>query len=342
MRAWQITDTFSIDGLKLNTYPDPQPGPGQVAVDVKAVSLNFRDLLVVKGLYTKKLPLPLTICSDAAGEVAAVGSGVTRVKVGDRVCGIFMPRWLAGGCTDSGSRSALGAFEQGVLAGRIVLSEEAVVATPAHLTDAEAATLPCAAVTAWNALVCQGGLKAGETVLVQGTGGVSIFALQLAKAAGARVVATTSSDAKAERLRAMGASIVVNYAQTPEWDDVMRKTAGTVDQVIEIGGTGTFNRSLKVVRMGGYVALIGNRADAGLGEAPNLTTALMKGVRVQGIFVGSREMFESMNRAIALHGIKPVVDRIFAFGEAPAALSYFESGAHFGKVVVSTADQAAG
>ena len=337
MRAWQITGTFSIDGLKLNTYPDVQPGPGQVEVEVKAVSLNFRDLLVLKGLYTKKLPLPLTICSDAAGVVAAVGDRVTRVKVGDRVCGIFMPRWLAGGCTDSGSRSALGAFEQGVLADRIVLSEEAVVATPPHLTDTEAATLPCAAVTAWNALVCQGGLRAGETVLVQGTGGVSIFALQLAKAAGARVVATTSTDAKAERLRAMGASIVVNYTQTPEWDDVMRKTAGPVDQVIEIGGTGTFNRSLKVVRMGGYVALIGNRADAGLGEAPNLTTALMKGVRVQGIFVGSREMFESMNRAIALHGIKPAVDRIFEFADAAAALSYFESGAHFGKVVISTA-----
>ncbi len=335
MRAWQITDTFSIDGLKLNSYPDPEPGPGQVAINVKAVSLNFRDLLVVKGLYTKKLPLPLTICSDAAGEVAAVGAGVTRVKPGDRVCGIFMPRWLAGQCTDAASRSALGAFEPGVLADRIVLSEEAVVATPAHLTDTEAATLPCAAVTAWHALVSQGGLKAGDTVLVQGTGGVSIFALQVAKAAGARLVATTSSDAKAERLRAMGAAIVVNYTQVPEWDDAVRKSAGLVDQVIEIGGAGTFNRSLKVVRMGGYVALIGTRAAIGSSEAPNLTTALMKGVRIQGIFVGSREMFETMNRAIALHGLKPVVDRVFALEDAPAALAYLESGAHFGKVVIS-------
>ncbi len=335
MRAWQITDTFSIDGLKLNTYPDPEPGPGQVAIRVKAASLNFRDLLVTKGLYTKKLPLPLTICSDAAGEVAAVGPGVTRVKPGDRVCGIFMPLWLAGGCTDAGARSAMGAFTPGVLATQIVLSEEAVVRTPAHLSDAEAATLPCAAVTAWNALM-QGGLKAGETVLVQGSGGVSIFALQLARAAGARVVATTSSEAKAERLRALGASVTVNYTTTPDWDDAVRKQAGNVDQVIEIGGAGTFNRSLKVVRMGGYVALIGNRADTALGDAPNLTTALMKGVRIQGIFVGSREMFEAMNRAISLHSMKPVVDRVFSVEELPVALRYFESGAHFGKVVVST------
>ena len=334
MRAWQITDTFSIDGLKLNTYPDPEPGPGQVAIRVKAVSLNFRDLLVVKGLYTRKLPLPLTICSDAAGVVESVGAGVTRVKPGERVCGIFMPRWLAGPCTDAAARSALGAFEQGMLADLVVMSEDSVVRTPAHLRDAEAAALPCAAVTAWNALIHQGALKAGETVLVQGTGGVSIFALQLAKAAGAQVVATTSSDAKAERLRAMGASVVVNYSQNPEWDDAVRKAAGSVDQVIEIGGAGTFNRSLKVVRMGGYVALIGNRATPS-GEAPNLTTALMKGLRIQGIFVGSREMFEAMNRAIALHAIQPVVDRTFAFEDAPTALSYFESGAHFGKVVVT-------
>jgi NADPH:quinone reductase-like Zn-dependent oxidoreductase len=336
MRAWQVTDTFSIDGLKQNEYPDPEPGPGQILLRVNAVSLNFRDLLVTKGLYTRKLPLPLTICSDAAGEVAAVGAGVSRVKVGDRVCGIFMPRWLAGMCTDSAARSALGAFEQGVLADRVVMSEEAVVRTPAHLSDTEAATLPCAAVTAWNALVHQGGLQAGETVLVQGTGGVSVIALQLAKAAGARVVATTSSEAKAERLRALGAAVVVNYTETPEWVDAVRKAAGPVDQVIEIGGAGTFNRSLKVVKMGGYVALIGNRA-APSTDAPNLTTALMKSVRVQGVFVGSREMFEAMNRAISLHGIQPVVDKVFSFDEARAALNYFESGAHFGKVVVAVA-----
>jgi NADPH:quinone reductase-like Zn-dependent oxidoreductase len=334
MRAWQITDTFSIDGLKLNTYPDPAPGPGQVVINVKVVSLNFRDLLVIKGLYTKKLPRPLTICSDAAGEIAAVGEGVTRVKPGDRVCGIFMPRWIAGQCTDVAARSARGAFEQGVLADQVVMGEEMVVRTPEHLTDSEAATLPCAAVTAWNALIHQGGLKAGETVLVQGTGGVSIIALQLAKAAGARVVATTSSDAKAERLQSLGASIVVNYTSAPEWDEALRKSAGYVDQVIEIGGAGTFNRSLKAVRMGGYIALIGNRAAAS-DDVPNLTTALMKSVRVQGVFVGSREMFEAMNRAIVLHSIRPVVDREFAFEEAQAALSYFESGAHVGKVVLS-------
>ncbi|MBM3795696.1 MAG: NAD(P)-dependent alcohol dehydrogenase [Acidobacteria bacterium] len=336
MRAWQITDTFSIDSLKLNTAAaEPQPGPGQVTVRVRAVSLNFRDLLVIKGLYTKKLPLPLTICSDAAGEIAAVGAGVTRVKPGDRVCGLFMPAWIAGGCSDGAARSAQGAFAPGVLAEQILLSEEAVTPTSAHLSDAEAATLPCAAVTAWNALM-QGGLKAGDTVLVQGTGGVSIFALQLARAAGARVIATTSSDEKAARLKELGAAHVINYKANPEWDEAMRKGGlGPVDQVIEIGGQGTFNRSLKAVRMGGYVALIGNRADAALGDAPNLTTALMKGVRIQGIFVGSREMFEAMNRAIALHAIRPVTDRVFAFEDAADALRYFETGAHFGKVVIA-------
>ena len=336
MRAWQLTDTFSIDGLRLNTLPDPAtPGPGQVTVKVKAVSLNFRDLLVVKGLYTRKLPLPLTICSDAAGEVTAVGASVTRVKTGDRVCGIFMPQWIAGPCTDAGSRSALGAFWQGVLAEQVVMSEEAVVKTPAHLSDVEAATLPCAAVTAWNALLT-GGLKAGDTVLVQGTGGVSIFALQLARAAGARVVATTSSDAKAARLTELGAAAVVNYKTAPEWDDAARKAVGgAVDQVIEIGGAGTFNRSLRAARMGGYIALIGNRADAAGADPVNLTTALMKGLRIQGIFVGSREMFEAMNRAIELHQIRPVVDRAFGFDEAREALRYFEGGAHFGKVVIA-------
>jgi NADPH:quinone reductase-like Zn-dependent oxidoreductase len=333
MRAWQLTGDLSIGGLKLNSYPGPEPGPGQVVLRVKAVSLNFRDLLVIKGLYTRKLPFPLTICSDAAGEIAAVGAGVTRVKPGDRVCGIFMPRWLAGPCTETAARSARGAFEPGVLADQVVMSEEAVVPTPAHLSDAEAATLPCTGVTAWNALVEQGSLRAGETVLVQGTGGVSISALQLAKAAGARVVATTSSEAKADRLRSLGAAEVVNYLDTPDWDDAVKKKSGPVDQIIEIGGAGTFNRSLKLVKMGGYIALIGNRAAASE-ETPNLTTALMKGVRVQGIFVGSRQMFEDLNRTIALHSIRPVVDRRFAFDDTQAALSYFETGSHFGKVVI--------
>lgn len=336
MRAWQISGNFSIDGLACHGYAEPAPGPGQVAIRVRAVSLNFRDLLVIRGLYSKKVPNPLTVCSDCAGEVAAVGEGVTRVKPGDRVCGIFMPAWIDGDVDESKARSALGAFAQGVLSSTAIFAESAVVPIPAHLSDAEAATLPCAGVTAWNALVSHGGLRMGETVLVQGTGGVSIFALQFAKALGARVIATSSSDAKIERLRELGADDTINYVATPDWEESARKLTGGrgVDHVIEIGGAATFNKSVRAVKMGGRISVIGNRAD-GAGEAPNLTTVLMKGVCVQGIFVGSREMFEDMNRTIASSGLQPVVDRVFPFDAAADAFRYFETGSHFGKVVIT-------
>lgn len=336
MRAWQISGNFSIDGLACHGYAEPAPGPGQVAIRVRAVSLNFRDLLVIRGLYSKKVPNPLTVCSDCAGEVAAVGEGVTRVRPGDRVCGIFMPAWIDGDVDESKARSALGAFAQGVLSTTAIFAESAVVPTPAHLSDAEAATLPCAGVTAWNALVSHGGLRMGEIVLVQGTGGVSIFALQFAKALGARVIATSSSDVKIARLRELGADDTINYVATPDWEESARKLTGGrgVDHVIEIGGAATFNKSVRAVKMGGRISVIGNRAD-GAGEAPNLTTVLMKGVCVQGIFVGSREMFEDMNRTIASSGLQPVVDRVFPFDAAADAFRYFETGSHFGKVVIT-------
>lgn len=334
MRAWQITGSYSIDGLTLSTLPESVPGPGQITVAIKAVSLNFRDLLVAKGLYSRKLPLPLTICSDGAGEVAAVGEGVTRFKPGDRVAGIFMQSWIAGEPTEAKARSAMGAFFPGMLAERVTLHEDGAVAIPKHLSYVEAATLPCAAVTAWNALVRMGGIKAGDSVLVLGSGGVSIFALQIARAAGARVIATTSSDAKAARLRELGASETLNYNATPDWEEAVRKmTGGGVDHVVEIGGAATMNKSIRAARMGGFIALIGNRAE---GQAEvNLTAALMKAVRIQGVFVGSREMFEEMNRALALHEIRPVVDRVFEFERAQEALRHLESGAHFGKVAIS-------
>ena len=334
MRAWQITRNFSIEDLALNTLAEPSPGPGQIVVAVKAVSLNFRDLLITRGLYSKKVPLPLTICSDAAGVVALVGAGVTRVKPGDRVAGLFMPAWIGGEVNEAKARSALGAFAQGVLAEGVVFSEEAVVKVPDHLNWEEAATLPCAALTAWNALVVEGNIKAGDTVLVQGTGGVSIAALQIARICGANVIATTSRDEKAKRLKELGAEHVINYNSTQDWDEQARKLTGGVgvDHVVEIGGAATMNKSIRAVRIGGRISLIGNRA-AGHSDV-NLTGALMKAVRIQGIFVGSREMFEAMNRALALHHVSPVVDRVFEMDEARAALGYLDSGAHFGKVVI--------
>jgi len=331
MRAWSI-DAFGFENLHLIDRPDPQPGHGQVVVAVQAVSLNFRDLLIVKGLYNPKMPLPRIPASDAAGEVIAVGPGVTRAAVGDRVCGTFMQRWISGPLTDAAARSALAGDIDGVLAERVVLSEEGVVKFPAYLTFEEAATLPCAALTAWNALA-EGGLRAGETVLVQGTGGVSIFALQIAKSFGARVLVTSGHDDKLERAIGMGASAGVNYRTTPDWDKWAKAQTGGVgvDHVVEVGGAGTLERSLKAVRTGGHIALIG--VLAGIGTV-NPISILMRAIRVRGIYVGSRGMFEEMNRAFELHRVKPVIDYTYPFEDFPRALQYLESAGHFGKVVV--------
>jgi NADPH:quinone reductase-like Zn-dependent oxidoreductase len=330
MKAVEL-GAFGIDSLNVVERPEPKPGHGQVLLKMRAWSLNYRDLLVVKGLYNPKLKLPFVPLSDGVGEVAAIGDGVTRVKVGDRVAGCFLQGWLAGELTDAAFKTGLGGGPQGMLAEQVALSEEGVIHVPPHLSDEEAATLPCAALTAWHALVVEGGVKAGDTVLVQGTGGVSIFALQFAKLLGARVIATSSSNDKLARVRQLGASDGINYKETPEWEDRVRELTGGagVDHVVEVGGAGTFNKSLKAVRIAGRIYLIGVLA------APanvNIMPILMKNVRVQGIFVGSRAMFEAMNRAIALHQLRPVVDRVFAFGEIRPALKHLESGAHFGKV----------
>jgi NADPH:quinone reductase-like Zn-dependent oxidoreductase len=304
-----------------------------VLLRIRACSLNYRDLLVVKGVYNPKMNLPRIPCSDAVGEVIAVGPDSTRIKVGQRVAGLFMPGWLEGELSDAKAKTALGGSVDGLLAEYAVLAEESVVAVPEHLTDMEAATLPCAAVTAWNGLVVAGGVRPGETVLVQGTGGVSLFALQFAQLAGARIIATSSSEQKLTRVKALGASDVINYRTTPEWGETVRQlTRGRgVDHIIEVGGAGTLAQSLRAVRTGGHIALIG--VLSGYGQV-NPLPILMKGVRVTGIYVGSRDMFEAMNRAIALHQLRPVVDRIFAFAEAPDAFRYMESAAHFGKIVI--------
>ncbi len=333
MKAMRIHQMGEIDALRLEELPEPRPGPGQVRIRVRAASLNYRDLLVVKGLYSRSLPLPLTPLSDGAGEVVEGGPGATRFAVGARVAGIFMQTWLEGTLTEAKGKSALGGAIDGVLAEQVVLHEDGLVAVPAHLSFEEAATLPCAAVTAWNALVEGGGVRPGETVLTLGTGGVSLFALQFARMAGARVIITSGSDAKLERAKQLGASDGINYKTAPEWDKKVRELTGGVgvDHVVEVGGAGTLPRSLKAVRTGGHVALIG--VLSGGGEC-NPMAVLMKAIRLQGVFVGSRAMFKAMNQALALHALKPVIDRVFPFDEARAAYRHLESGAHFGKIVL--------
>lgn len=334
MKVVQITGKFGLDALKVTDRPDVAPGPGQILVRWRAFSLNYRDLLVVKGLYNPRLPLPFVPLSDAAGEVAAVGDAVTRVRVGDRVASLFMQDWQAGELTDAKAKSALGGALPGVFAEASVLSQDGVIRFPQHLTFEEAATLPCAALTAWHALVTEGRLRPGDTVLTQGTGGVSIFALQFARLAGAQVIVTSGSDQKLERARALGAAHGVNYKTTPQWDDRVRELTGGrgADHVIEVGGVGTFSQSVRAVRAGGRVSLIGVLT-GGTGPV-NLFPVLMKNVRVQGVFVGSRNMFEDMNRAVTPSGLRPVVDRVFPFDDAAAAFRYLDSGAHFGKVCV--------
>ncbi len=334
MRAFEIRKAFGLDSLTLTERPDPVLGPGHVLVRIKAASLNFRDLLTIRGVYNPKLPLPLVPLSDGAGEVVRVGEGVTRVKAGDRVAGIFAQKWLAGPPTKAKLLSTLGGPLDGMLAEQVVLHEDGLVHVPAHLTDEEAATLPCAAVTAWSAIMEQGGLKAGDTLLVLGTGGVSLFALQFACLAGARVVVTSSSDGKLERARALGAAETINYQATPDWEKKARELTGGVgmDHVLEVGGGGTFARSVRAVRVAGRISLIG--VLAGSTTDVNLNPILMQNIRVQGVIVGSRDTFEAMNRAIVLHRLRPVVDRVFPFAEARAAVEHMTAQGHFGKIVI--------
>jgi len=333
MRLYEIRETKGIDSLTAVERDVPKVWPGQVLIRVHAVSLNYRDLLILLGRYARGLKLPLVPMSDGAGEVVEVGAGVTRVKRGDRVAGIFMPTWFSGDVSPYTARTALGGSVDGMFAEYVALSQDSIVHIPAHLSFEEAAALPCAGVTAWNALTSWV-LKPGISVLVQGTGGVSVFALQFARLAGARVIITSSSDKKLEKAAAMGVSDSINYRTVPDWDQkAIELTNGIgVDHVVEVGGPGTLARSLNAVRVGGRISLIGllSGADATVNPMP----ILGKQIQVQGIFVGSREMFEAMNRAINLHQLRPVIDRVFAFDEARDALRYLESGDHFGKVVI--------
>jgi NADPH:quinone reductase-like Zn-dependent oxidoreductase len=334
MKLYEISEPKGIDSLKLSERPTPKPGPGEVLMRVRATSLNFRDLAIVKGGLARMMKFPLVPVSDGAGEVVETGPGVTRWKKSDRVAGIFTQGWIAGRPIAGMYSTSLGGGTDGVLSEYVVLREEGFVRIPDYLSYEEAASLPCAAVTSWNALVTEGHIKPGDSVLVMGTGGVSIFALQFAKMHGARVIATSSSDAKLERLKKMGASDVINYKTTPEWDKrVLELTGGLgVDHVVEIGGAGTLAKSINAVKTGGVVSLIGILAGAGQIDP---MTLLFKNARIQGIMVGSREMFDEMNRAMAANNIHPVIDRIFPFDQAQEAYRYLESGAHFGKVCIA-------
>jgi NADPH:quinone reductase-like Zn-dependent oxidoreductase len=336
MRYFCIDKDLGIDALKLREKPVPTPGYGQVLVRIRAAALNYRDLLVVGGSYSRNLPFPLIPLSDGAGEVVETGPGVRRWKTGDRVAATFCQEWDAGGITEEAPKSAMGGAIDGVLAEYGLFREGGLVRLPANLTFEEGATLPCAALTAWHCLN-SGGLTCGQKVLTLGTGGVSLFAFQFARAAGARVIATTGSEAKEERLRQMGAADVINYKSDPDWEKRVLELTGRrgVDLVVEVGGAGTLGKSLKAVRLGGHISLVG--VLAGTGDV-NPLPAVMKNIRIQGIFVGSREMFEAMNRAIELHDIHPVIDRVFSFNAATEAYHYLQSGAHFGKVVISIPD----
>lgn len=334
MRAYELKAVQSLDSLTRTERDVPKPGPGQVLIRVKAWSLNFRDTLVARGSYGAPPRAGLIPLSDGAGEIAETGAGVTRVKVGDRVAGCFMQKWIGGEIALEYSQSALGGAIDGMLAEYVVLSEEGVVKVPPHLSFEEAACLPCAAVTAWNGLVREAGIRAGDTVVLLGTGGVSMIGLQFAKMHGARCLITSSSDDKLETARGYGADATVNYRTTPDWEKaVMAFTDGKgADIVVEVGGAGTFDKSLASLRFGGRMCLIG--VLTGVSGAVSTATILRRGIRVHGIYVGSREMFEEMNRAIAAHEMRPLIGRRFGFEEARAAYDYMVSAQHTGKVTI--------
>jgi NADPH:quinone reductase-like Zn-dependent oxidoreductase len=334
MKAYEIQGGFGLDHLKLAERPDPAPGPGQVLLRMRAASLNYRDLMMVTGSYNPRQRLPLIPCSDGVGEVVAAGEGVGRIAVGDRVATLFSQGWMGGRPSVEELRATLGGPLDGALAELMVLPETGVIRVPEHLSDAEAATLPCAALTAWNALAEQGRVAAGDTVLVQGTGGVSIFALQFAQLLGARVIVTSRRDDKLVKARRLGAWQEINTLDDLEWGKTARELTGGigVDHIVEVGGAGTLAQSLQAIRVGGTISLIG--VLAGGASELSIVPVFMKNVRIQGLLVGSRHVFERMNRAIAQHELRPVVDRVFPFAEAPSAFEHLQSGAHFGKVCI--------
>jgi len=335
MKVFQVEGAWSMDNVRLSTRPDPQPGVRQVRIRMKASALNYRDLVVpLRGYGSRMKQLPLIMLCDGLGVVDSLGDGVTRVKVGDRVCPLSFQSWMSGAPNQQRLSLSLGCELDGTMAEFMVLPEEAVALVPAYLDDMEAASLPTAAVTAWRALVTEGRSKPGDKVLVQGTGGVSLFALQIAKMLGANVIVTSSSDEKLERARAMGADETINYNAVPEWGKYAREIAGGegVDHVVDVGGQGTMAQSLRAVRPGGAISVIGVLSGANLNV--QMGQIVTRHVRLQGITVGSGDDFAQMARAMAQHKIHPAIGRVFAFEELHPALEFMSSGKHFGKICI--------
>jgi NADPH:quinone reductase-like Zn-dependent oxidoreductase len=335
MKAYQLQAYNSLDALQLIDLPEPRVGGNDVLVKIRANSINYRELIILRRGYDRNKKLPVIPASDGVGEVVDIGENVTTWQKGDRVASIFFQDWTSGRATETQMNKALGGGIDGTLAEYVVFPEHGLVKIPEHLSYEEAATLPCAALTAWNSL-STGGLIPGQTVLTLGTGGVSIFALQFAKLFGAKVIITSSSDEKLDRAIALGADATINYQTHPEWQDKVRYlTNGRgVDQVVEVGGAGTFERSLASACLGGYIGVIGVLSGFG---AANFTpaTAFFNQLRIQGIYVGNRQMFEEMNAAISLHRLKPIVEQVVPFSEAKKAYELLESSKHFGKIVIS-------
>jgi NADPH:quinone reductase-like Zn-dependent oxidoreductase len=334
MRALQLTDCLGLDHLRVVEAPDPHPGPEDVLVRMRAVSLNYRDLLMLEGVYGRGTPLPLTPFSDGCGMVEAIGSAVTRFAVGDRVSTLFFQKWISGKPTQASQASALGMPIPGAGRELATFHEDGLSKVPDFLTDNQVSTLACAALTAWRALFEDARLQPGDWVVLQGTGGVSIFGLQFAKAAGYRTIITSASDAKLERARALGADHLINYKTTPEWGRAARALTGGrgVDFVMEVGGGGTLTESLRAISLMGHIAIIG--VLGGAAEPLQMGAMIASGARLQGVSVGSRVMFEAMCRAIDTARIAPVVDKVYPFTEAVEALRAMRANAHFGKIVL--------
>ncbi|WP_435169045.1 zinc-dependent alcohol dehydrogenase family protein [Paenibacillus glycanilyticus] len=336
MKAFRLQDGFGLDYVKEVDLPIPAPGPNQVLIQVKAVSLNSRDMGVINGFYEPNRTEPLIPVSDGVGRIVALGDGAAKFQIGERVSGIFTQSWASGEPTQENWVSTLGSPRDGMLAEYVVLPEEGVVRIPEHLTDEEAAALACAGVTAWHAIAEEGQVKAGDVVVVQGTGSVSLFALQFAKLLGAHVIITSSSDEKLERAKALGADYGINYQTTPEWDQaVLAYTQGRgADHIVDLGGASTLNRSISALKVGGQVSIVGILSGAEV-EDFAIVPAIIRKARLQAINVGSREMFERMNRAIEQHSLRPVIDKTFPFAQSLDAFRYLAQGSAFGKICIA-------
>ncbi|MWC28817.1 zinc-dependent alcohol dehydrogenase family protein [Paenibacillus sp. MMS18-CY102] len=338
MKTFELQQGFGLQSVMPAEREIPVPGPHEVLIKIKAASLNFRDLSVVKGFYNPNLQLPHIPASDAVGEVVGAGNGVTQFKLGDRVSPVFYPDWKGGMPERVSLLRTPGGSTDGYLREYAVVHEDEIVHVPQHLTDEEAATLACAGVTAWHATVAEGKVQAGDTVVVQGTGSVSLFALQFAKLHGARVIVTSSSDDKLAEAIKLGADIGINYKTTPDWEaEVLALTEGRgADHVIDVGGAATLNRSLAAIRIGGRVSAVGILTGV-IVEGFSILALMQKKPTIQGITTGSKAMFEAMNAAIAAHGLRPVIDRVYPFAEAVSALQDLDQGAanRFGKIVIS-------